>query len=254
MEGSCAAAVAAGLPAVAFTEHLDFTRFRAGALVESYGRFIADGVLTAPPFDAAGYFASIDRCRHLFPGLRILTGLEIGQPHRNMAEVAGVLRAGRFERILGSLHCLADGDGFAEPAELFRHRDPAEVFREYLAEVPAMVAGSDVFDVFAHIDYPVRSWPVDARPFRPEDFEEELRGALRAIADGERALEVNAKVPLSRAILEWWVEEGGRRVTFGSDGHEPWTLGRGLSEVAALAAAAGFRPDASLEDPWIRGS
>jgi len=49
-----------------------------------------------------------------------------------------------------------------------------------------MVAGSEVFTAFAHIDYPLRSWPQDAAPFDPLDFEDELRAALRALAEGER--------------------------------------------------------------------
>ena len=34
-----------------------------------------------PPLDIVGYLDAIERCRHEFPDLRILTGVEFGQPH-----------------------------------------------------------------------------------------------------------------------------------------------------------------------------
>lgn len=251
MAGSCARAVALGLPAIAFTEHLDFTPFRAGHLAETHGGLVTDGILVAPPFDVEGYLASVDSCRARYPGLRILTGLEVGQPHLHGDLVAGVLARGRFDRVLGSLHCLPDGDALAEPFALFAHRDASSVLHDYLAEIPRMVAGSELFEIVTHIDYAVRSWPESAGPFDPRDFEEGFRGALRAVADGDRVLEVNAKLPLDRRILAWWREEGGRRVSFGSDGHEPETIGRGLAGVAAMARSLGFHPSADPADPWL---
>jgi histidinol-phosphatase (PHP family) len=173
--------------------------------------------------------------------------MEIGQPHWHVREVDELLARGTFDRVIGSLHCLPDGDEFAEPWELFPHRPADEVFREYLAEIPRMVAGSEVFDVFGHIDYPVRSWP---GPFDPRDFEDELRYALGALAAGERSLEINTRVPLDPTILKWWREEGGRRVTFGSDAHFPDALGTGLTEAAAMAESAGFHPGTNPEAPW----
>lgn len=251
MDATCAQAIGIGLPAIAFTEHVDFTPFRAGYLVNKFSHIVTDGILTAPDLDAEGYLESVENCRARYPELRILTGLEVGQPHRHGAELTDLLAKGTFDRVIGSLHCLPDGDEFAEPFELFPHHPADAVFREYLAEIPRMVAGSELFDVFGHIDYPVRAWPGDAQPFDPRDFEDELRRALRALAVGERALEINTKVPLDATILAWWREERGRRVTFGSDAHESRTLGSGLGEAAAMAEAHGFRPDSVPENAWI---
>ena len=251
MEATCARAMEIGLPAVSFTEHVDFTPFRAGFLAENFDYLVTDGILNAPVLDVAGYLETVERCRAKFPELRILTGMEVGQPHLHVAEVAGLLAQGTFERVIGSLHCLLDGDEYAEPWELFPHRPADEVFREYLAEIPRMVSGSEVFEVFTHIDYPVRSWPGGSEAFEPGDFEEELRHALGALAAGERVLEINTRVPLHPTILKWWREVGGRRVTFGSDAHLPEALGRGLTEAAALAESNGFGPDTKPEEPWI---
>jgi histidinol-phosphatase (PHP family) len=79
-----------------------------------------------------------------------------------------VLAAGRFDRLLGSLHTLPDQGVFAEPCGIFPHRDPHDVVRDHLAEVAAMVSTGETFSVLAHIDYPVRFWPAEhAGPFDP---------------------------------------------------------------------------------------
>ncbi|WP_328321585.1 PHP domain-containing protein [Kribbella sp. NBC_00382] len=251
MDLTCARAVELGLPSIAFTEHVDYTPFRAGFLDDKFPDLVTDGILHATELDAQGYLESVDKCRAKYPDLRILTGMEIGQPHLHDAELKKLLAQGTFDRLLGSLHCLLDGTEYAEPWELFPHRPADEVFREYLLEIPRMVAGSDLFEVFAHIDYPIRSWPDTATPFAPEDFEDELRHALRALADGDRALEINTRLPLHPTILGWWREEGGQRVAFGSDAHLPEALAAGLASAATLAGSNGFRPDKVPGDPWL---
>lgn len=257
MERSCARAVDLGLPTIAFTEHLDHTVWTVALDALAGNDHLAalatpDGLLTPPEFDVSGYLEAIERCRHQFPSLRILSGLEMGEPHWHAAATASVLGAGRFDRVLGSLHCLQDGDGFSEPPGLYRHQDAAEVVRQYLAEVVNLVTESDAFSVLAHIDYPVRYWPTQAGPFDASAFEEEFRHALQATAQSGRALEINTVIPLHSTVLRWWHEEGGEAVTFGSDGHEPSAVARGFRDAADMAHGHGFRPGPDPYDFWTR--
>lgn len=257
MRGSCERAVALGLGAIAFTEHLDHTAWTVAEQDRAHpaahlAAHMAGATFTPPPLDVAGYFAELERCRAEFPGLRILSGVEVGEPHLHAAAVRAVLAAGEFDRVLGSLHCLPDGDGYAEPTGLFDHRDPTEVLRSYLAEVAALTAGSEPFTVLAHIDYPVRAWPDGKHAFDPAAFEDEFRHALRTTAESGRALEVNTRVPLSPLILRWWHEEGGDAITFGSDAHDPTGVARGFRDAVQLAEATGFRPGAHVTDLWAR--
>lgn len=258
MAGSCARAVALGLPAIAFTEHLDHATWwidPTGPYASGHLLGLADGagLLTPPAFDGDGYFAEIERCRGLFPGLRILTGLEMGEPHRHGGQYAKILAAGRFDRVLGSLHTLPDRGTFAEPWGIYPHRDAHEVVREYLAEVAVLAATSGFFSILAHIDYPVRSWPAErAGPFEPKMFEDEFRHALRVTAESGRALEINTRLPLHATILRWWHEEGGDAVTFGSDAHLPESVGDGFAEAAQMAEVHGFRPGRRPFDVWGR--
>ena len=92
MDSMCRRAVQIGLPALAFTEHLDVTGWAIGTedLLEQLRPLVGeDGMLTPPLLDAEGYLASVERCRRQFPELRILTGVELGQPHLDEAARAG---------------------------------------------------------------------------------------------------------------------------------------------------------------------
>jgi histidinol-phosphatase (PHP family) len=258
MELTCARAMELGLPAVAFTEHVDITTWTItpGELDgwEQLEPYLApDGAsLTPPALDLDGYLASLERCRDQFPDLRILSGVELGEPHWHEPVVAKLLDAGEFDRVLGSLHCLPIGDQqYAEPPNLFRRRPAADVVRDYLAEVHRLIRAFDAFAVLAHIDYPIRHWPAAAGPFDPYAFEEEFRHALRALADRGRALEVNTRRTPYPEIVRWWRDEGGEAVTFGSDAHDPTALAHGFPEAAAMVEAIGFRPGRHPWDFWV---
>lgn len=255
MVRACERAVSAGLPAIAFTELVDHTVFTvvADELDANHPLVTlsdAAGVLRPPPLDLSGYLESVQRCRELFPELRVLSGVELGEPHWHTHEVRQVLDAVAFDRVLGSLHCLPDAGGFREPAGLYGHRAAAEVLRDYLAEVAELVTVSDSFAVLAHIDYPVRSWPEDVAAFEPTHFEEEFRHALSATAAAGLALEVSTKLPLHESILRWWREEGGQAISFGSDAHDPRAVAQNFKEATRIAEAHGFREGQDPLDYW----
>lgn len=252
MRATCAQAVRIGLPAIFFTEHLDLTRtWRAAPedlMAHQQHMLDATGHVDFPPFDAAGYFEAIGRMRHEFPELDIHTGVEFGQPHV-VGELVGLPPV---DRVLGSLHTLDLGGGRAEYGTLFREHPIDDVMEAYFAEIPVMVAGSGVFDVFAHIDYPVRLWPTGSEgPFDPRRYEEGFRSALRAIAGGGRALEMNTR-RLWPWMPQWWAEEGGRAVSFGSDAHTPDAIAGNFPEAAAMLEHFGFRPGATPDSLWTR--
>lgn len=258
MLDSCARAVALGLPSIAFTEHAEFTRptidpDQRTRLDEHFRRFLRpDGTFAAPELDLPGYLDCLRRCRERFPGLRVLAGVELSEPHRHPGPVAELLAAADVDRALGSVHALW-ADGVARPVDLtFPGRSAPEALRAYLTEVLALVESPAPFHVLAHIDFAVRYWPAAAGPFRPADFEDELRTVLRALAASGRALEINTKVPLAPVIVGWWAESGGDRVSFGSDAHRPDLVGHGFATAVDAATAAGFRPPADPVELWHR--
>lgn len=257
MERTCAQARELGLSCLAFTDHADFTRWQAPPDLAAHlppGVSAAvgpDGRVDTRPLQVDGYLAGLQRCRDQFPDLRILSGLELGEAHWHASQVASVLAAGDFDRLLGSVHALEQTAPEAVDF-LFSSMKPGELIRAYLAEVLRLVESPAPFGVLAHIDYPVRYWPGHRPPFAPADYAEEYRTVLAALAASGRALEINTVVPLAPEIVRWWRDAGGTAVTFGSDAHEPGELALGLTDAAALAESCGFRPGRHLHDFWRR--
>ena len=257
MEQSCARAVELGLPSIAFTEHADFTRWVIDPEWQALMRPVNAGWVgpdsrwNPPPLDTAAYLDCVARCREQFPGLRILTGMEMGEPHWHEAQVKALPGIGDFDRLLGSVHSLAL-DGPRAVDHLFGSLGHGELMRAYLAEVLRLAESPAPFAVLAHIDYPVRYWPAQAGPFDAAAFEDEYRTALSALARSGRALEINTVVPLPAPIVRWWYEAGGEALTFGSDAHQPARVAREFASAAAVAESAGFRPGRYPHDMWRR--
>lgn len=252
MELECRSAIERGIPAVAFTEHVDFTQWAAGDRPDSLKVGERPGVA---PLDIAGYSADISRCRDMFPQLRILSGIEAGEPHYFPASVAGVLDAGRFERVLGSLHAIPlQGKLEWVNAELFELIDPFELMDRYFTDMVTLVEGCDLFTVLAHCDYPRRYWPHDrAGAYHEAHFEEHYRTVFRGLAGSGRALEINTRSPLASVeLIRWWWEEGGDAVSYGSDAHAPARVGDAFDVAVDIVEAAGFRPGRDRYDFWRR--
>lgn len=251
MERTCERAVAIGLPSVAFTEHVDFTEWGEGDAVPD-----GDPTITrrwVRPLDVEGYQASVQRCRERFPDLRILTGIETGEAHLFAGSVSRVLKAGTFDRVLGSLHSIRYGDQLTDPAELLGVLPPDEVMRAYFAEVVRLIEGSDVFQVLAHVDFPRRYWRRSAGPYDESEFRDEYQAVFRALASTDRVLEINTKSPLASAeLIRWWYDAGGPAVSFGSDTHAPGRVGDQFPLAVDVAEAAGFRPGRDRFDFWRR--
>ncbi len=242
MARSCEQALALGLPAVAFTDHLDFTAWMDGDQVAAEG-LSTDRYRRMRPLDVPGYLAAIDECRRRYPGLRILSGAEIGEAHLFQVSAKAVAARAGFDRVLGSLHAIPVDGRLTAADYLFQRLPAAEVMRRYFAEVLRLIAGSDLFEVLAHLDFPRRMWPPSAGPYQEKAFEAEYRTVLRALAGSGRVLELNTKSPLASVeLLRWWRDCGGTAVSFGSDAHQPWRVGDKFKQAAGIAEAAGFSP------------
>ncbi len=247
MEATCRRAVEIGLPAIAFTEHADFT----GGGYPDFHRL-----------DVDAFQREVERCRSLFAGLRILSGVELGQPHRFPADAAAVLAAGPLDRVLGSVHCVPVQGELVDVGigDLLRPAQAPETVRAYFGEVLALVRSSQPFEVLAHLDYPKRYWPHAERSYRDEEYEEEIRAVLRAAASRGCVLELNTTRGVEPhrglcpgpTVLGWWVEEGGRAISMGSDAHDPERIALGFELACQLASAAGFRPNDDPAGCWRR--
>lgn len=258
MREACVRAIEIGLPSVTFTDHADLTTLvvsdDAAEYIRAIGGQVRGSTYRPPPLDVGGYLGCVEQCRPEFAGqLRIAAGVELGDPHWH-PEAAAALAGSGFDLIVGSVHSLRREAGFADAADRYADVPPGEVVREYLAEVTALAESPADFAVLAHVNYAARYWPAGQAEYRSADFEGEYRAALRALARSGRAMEINTSgwLPLDASLVTWWREEGGQAVSFGSDAHDPVTIGREFASAAALAQAAGFGPGRRGLGLWAR--
>jgi histidinol-phosphatase (PHP family) len=252
MARACERALDLGLPGVAFTEHVEWTQWTAGDAI-AHDPLKLDWWAKIRPLDVTGYLAAVEECRQRYRPLRILSGVESGEPHLFAGSTGALLASGSFDRVLGSLHALPHEGHLVGVDDLFAVLDRDEVIRRYFAELVRMIEGAGDFQVLAHLDYPRRYWPGGPGAYDETAFEQEYRAALRALAGSGRALEVNTKSPLaSVSLLSWWRDEGGTAVSFGSDAHNPWLVGGRFQLAVDVVEAAGFRPGRDPLDFWRR--
>lgn len=238
MEKSCERALEIGLPAIAFTDHADFVTVNPGQYC----------------VDIEGYLAAVERCRAKYKGLRILSGVELGEPHWFPEDTERILNAGKLDHVLGSVHCVRIGGQTLDASGLSKSQnvDAAAFTHAFFVETLAMIERGQAFQTLAHIDYPKRYWP----GYREDDFEEQLRAVLAAAVKRELVLEVNTTrgnvLCPSQTVLGWWRELGGKAVSFGSDAHDPARLAAGFEQASQVVEAAGFKPAAEPTALWRR--
>jgi histidinol-phosphatase (PHP family) len=220
MEEMCRAAISGGLSEIGFTEHFD--------LIPQDPCFAY--------FKAAAWWENLLQCREMFEDqLIIKAGIEIGEPHRFPDEVDTLIGEFKWDFILGSLHWVDDQLIFDKE---YYSQAPEEAYRRYFHELLVMVQDGRC-DILAHVDI-IKRYGFDFYgPFKPEVYEPEIRSVLRACAHSGIALEINTSTlrrPVGQTspdkrIVAWYLEEGGRAITLGSDAHDPRTVAYGLEGI-----------------------
>lgn len=193
-------------------------------------------------------WAQMNACQERFPGLRLLKGIELGQPMQALDAARDVLSGREYDFVIGSLHNIRGEKDFYY---LGNHDLPperwGEMFRRYFSEILEMINWGD-FDSLAHITYPLRylSASGEAPSFAP--YWEELSEVLEALAKADKALEMNTsrilrpgapKLP-DLEVFTRFRELGGKLVTLGSDAHCVEDLAQGIDEGMDILRQAGF--------------
>lgn len=210
-------AVALGLSAICFTEHLEF-----GPGDQGYGFF-----------KPAAFLKAIEEAREKYQGeIIILSGVEFSEPHNYKKEFQETAAMG-FDMIMAAVHSV-DQMFFSDQALLEKYT-PEEVYSSYYRLVLAAVQFGG-FDVLAHLDFPKRY-------IKPEG---EDRGVieeiLQTLIQKDIALEINTSLLRKGReetmpeewILKFYAELGGKKVTIGSDAHRVGELGSHLEAAVQL--------------------
>jgi len=230
MQTYCRRAVALGIDAICFTDHLDFQEEELGY------------------YKPEAYFAELERAREEFADrLLILAGLEISEPHLHQDELE---RANRwpYDFILGGMHFW----GYPYFNVMDKADYPACCVA-YWEAMRAMVSCGG-FDALAHLDFPKRY--LRCLEYEPQVLDE----IFALLIKNNIVLEINTSSlrwgltePMpGEALLRQYISHGGRYVTLGSDAHRAADLYAHVPEVRAWAEGFGLESVYFKERKMIR--
>lgn len=227
----CERAAALGFYALAITDHCECDAY----FTEEYDKSIRQS------------FFETRKAKAVFDGqLKILSGVELGQPLQNLGAAEDALSACEFDFVLASAHILPGMDDFYYMD--YTQNEIGSLLKEYFNYVYEMVEWGK-FDSLAHLTYPLRY--MVGRGFQVDlsQFHEEIDRILsRLIADG-KALEINTSglrqeigctMP-DLGLVSRYRELGGTYITIGSDAHRWADVGAGVEDGMQLAQRGGFK-------------
>lgn len=223
-----AASIARGLSTIVIADHKDFFWNQ-----------------PAQELDLAGVQAQIDAARAQYGDrIEILKGIELGEPHASPTAME-LLQAYPFDTVIGSLHVMPNDVDFYDMD--YDNLDQEQLIRDYLVEAKRM-ARHGGFDVFAHLDYPLRVMKRDYNAPSFENYMEWVTPVLREVIDREISFEINAaglfawmkQVGPEDCVLAEYRRLGGTMISLGSDSHAAASVGRGMEQCIAHAKKHGF--------------
>ena len=229
-----AAAQAAGLDEICFTDHFEPMRPRTTVPLEE--------------FDWAALTAEYTAASARWDGsVKLRLGLELGDAQADKALTERLLRGmPELDFIIGSVHTLSERFGrqdigwLQEPDEKTCY---AEV-EDYLKNLLSMARWGK-FNVLGHMTLPLR-YMNDLRGFSIslDRYGAELEEILRTLIAGGRGIELNTNRGGQFLPGAKWVKLyrrlGGEIVTLGSDAHRPSDVGKGVREGQTLLRECGF--------------
>ncbi len=231
----CEAAIAQGLAGVCITDHCEMHTY----LQDGYRESIKSSVLETL------------RAQKKYSGyIRVLTGVEMGQPMQNQKDCEDLFAIHPFDVILCSVHNIQGYEDFYY-LDYTRH-DGDKLLESYFDEMYRSVLWGK-FDILTHITYPLRYMPGYTANW--ERHREALDAILKALAQQGKALEVNTsglRQSIGETLPPLWmvkrfVQLGGELITLGSDAHRGKDVAFGFAQGLALIQKAGGRYLAHFE-------
>ena len=234
MAASCAAAIAAGVTEIAFTDHVDFEP--------------ADP--STGYYDAERYFAQVRKAQAEFGDrLTVLAGAEVDFNTRRAGQAERFIDQHPFDFVIGSVHFLVPpGGGPTEMIypEVFSGRTTDAVYTAYLDQIRE-AAATGWFDTIGHMDFPKRYAPTGYRDYDPARYRDSYEAVFRELIRTGTAFEINtsglrkaarASLP-GPSVVRCYADAGGSRITIGSDSHAADTIGAGIPVTLSMLGVCG---------------
>lgn len=224
-----AAAVAAGLREIGFSEHspmrrddFDDWRMLLGELDE--------------------YVEKVCRARRDHPNLQIKLAMEVDYLPGHEEWIGELAARHPWDYFIGSVHYV-DAWAIDDPRQLskWRDHDPFEVWTMYFDRL-AQAADSGLFEIIGHADLPKKFNFYPSQDCTPlfERFLEAVKSKNIAIELNTAGLRKDCKeIYPSRPFLELAARKNVP-ITFGSDAHAPGEVGMAFAQAVELARAVGY--------------
>lgn len=185
--------------------------------------------------------------------IKLLTGIELGQPLKNLEKAEYILNEYTFDFILGSIHSLKGGADFYW-MDYVKMTDVEidEMLARYYQEVYDLAAWNK-FDSLAHITYPYR-YIINAKvkreiKYNADKYDDIAAEAFKLIIKNKKAIECNSSsmrnskegYDLNYKYIKLFHDLGGKYITVGSDAHDPEKVGDNIRESLNMLSEIGFK-------------
>ncbi len=233
----CKSAINSGLYAIAITDHCEAPDIIKGDNCE-YGCF--DKLIPNSIKEAQ------NAKRKYSDNLKVLCGIELGEPMHDKNCTQKALSYGDYDFILASVHNLRNTEDFYFLD--YTKLDVNELLTKYFNEL-IETASFEHFDSLAHLTYPLR-YILDKTGNLPDLslFSEQIDEIYKILIKNNKALEINVsglfkelKTTLpDEKLVRRFKELGGKYITIGTDSHNAESVGKGIEEGIEVAKRAGF--------------
>lgn len=231
IENICKKAIEENISEIVLTDHMEFQ---------------TENIDKWPDFELRDQ--ALERCRKLYGKfLSIRSGVEVGQPQRDLTKEKRALEKHNFDFVIASIHKVGNIGTLSSIS--FTEENYTEYIRKYLEESKEMARQCD-YDVIGHVTFPFRYVPESLLKKYPiESFKDEYLELFTLIAERGKGIEVNtsglrtclhATMP-SVQLVRWFKECGGKNITVGSDGHSIRSAFSGLETGYQVLIRAGFQ-------------
>jgi len=222
-EQMLAAARAAGLKEICFTDHMDDDPLRDSSGFQ----------FTIPNYEAA--YCSLSSTE-----LKIRLGMEFGMLPQNRELAAKSARGREYDFIIGSVHFAEDLDVYYPP--FWEGKTVLDAERVYLQTTLECVQAHEDFDVLGHLTYlsKAQHHPTHA-PIILDNHREVVAEIMKVLISKGKGMEINTSgvdrcgVYLPAAeYLRLFKDLGGKIVTVGSDAHTAGRVGQYCFDACAI--------------------
>ncbi len=234
----CEAAVKKGINTVVITDHMEAPEIRLGdkSVYGNARKSIAQSV------------ADVEKHSGKYEGkLRLLKGMELGEPMHIPKLTKKALEIADFDFILASVHNLKDEEDFYYLE--YNENNVGGLLERYFDEILDTAENAE-FDSLAHLTYPLR-YIYERTDIKPDinKYSEVIDKIFKALIKRDKALEVNTSglfKPIGTTLpdinlVRRFKELGGKYVTVGSDAHNANDLGKGVEKGIELVKTCGFK-------------